>query len=449
MAKANILYSNETFFLDLIPNKDGKKKGAEAIRVEVLPGVIEGKTTKRYRAFVEKIEVSTDAKSAMQVFANVIAKITAREQIMGDCFEKDKFLEDFKAAMADPVIAWNEREDAAELKKAHTTAEKASKEIVDKGDGMRKAVFSLSQTVADVKARLDKEQWAAWLADAPKAVAAILKTNAGQNTVNEFLRVGRYPQAWVEAQPERTSSPKAYERNFNVDKNIIAARIARMFMDQYGTEEKELSWKHDAPFSPAPLTKLIGDVLALAAKDGLGAVNHATPAPRSCAILAKEMQSYLKKATDDFKINLVALNEGKYVAATDSAGNVVANTQFNTQEKRAHELVEAVCKELNGELPSVVAEKEAKQAEKVTEETVSNAAKVFSEFSLHAAVVHLAGILRARDDFNEVMDGLDSLCEAANDKGWNDALSDYMSANLPKDEEEEMDDTEANAADAA
>tara|TARA_R110000823_G_scaffold5692_7_gene22458 strand:+ start:86 stop:1171 length:1086 start_codon:yes stop_codon:yes gene_type:complete len=347
-----------------------------------------------------------------------------------------------KAVAAAPVAAAapapaKTNQDTAALDTARDAAGIAAKRFQDGGIEMSAGLKELGKYVAEVSDRLTDEQFRDWVAAGTPALKAELRN---KNSKAELIFVGKVPDQWFAAQSERTNSPKAYQRNFNVDKIMIAEGLA----------EKVQRLAYDGAASgavdPAPTAEQVNTVL-VAFVDAHADMTHDADA-KPHAILATEFAKNLraqKIAKSGGVINYCAATDEKTACFEPRKTGTAyrAGTQFGAGN-RAHELVAALAKALTAQLREVAEESEP--AEKAPAAPKA-AARKFSQFGFNEAIVHLAKILSTHSDASAIADRLFEMADDADGDAeiWAEQIAELTG--LVKHDAE--DDADADALDDA
>ena len=239
-----------------------------------------------------------------------------------------------------------------------------------------------------------------------------------------MIFVGKLPQDWFDAQPETSNSAKAYQRNFNIDKNEIAEAAA----------DRAWGKKKTMPKASVAQKELFDTLAEIADGDTRN------------AMLARSFLSSLNEATEDGSILAIADGENGLEAAKDGDGVYIASTQFGTGN-RPSELVLAFCKAMAAAAP----EAKAEAAERKEEAAAAAAVKprTFAEYGVTEAAMHLARILSSREDWSDVLDSLNSMADRAEKETSSQVLADVKDGIDAEAAEAEAEAAETDADDAA
>tara|TARA_R110002095_G_C4211474_1_gene236118 strand:- start:11 stop:1081 length:1071 start_codon:yes stop_codon:yes gene_type:complete len=342
-----------------------------------------------------------------------------------------------KAVAAAPVAAAapapaKTNQDTAALDTARDAAGIAAKRFQDGGVEMSAGLKELGKYVAEVSDRLTDEQFRDWVAAGTPALKAELRN---KNSKAELIFVGKVPDQWFAAQSERTNSPKAYQRNFNVDKIVIAEGLAEKAMRAASQANGEV-----------PTAEEVQAVLVAFVEAHADAVHDADAKPY--AVLATEFAKNLraqKIAKSGGVINYCAATDEKPACFEPRKTGTAyrAGTQFGAGN-RAHELVAALAKALTAQLREVA--EEAEPAEKAPTAPKA-AARKFAQFGFNEAIIHLAKILSTHDDAAAIADRLSDMAADADGDAeiWAEQIAELTG--LVKHDAE--DDADADAMDAA
>lgn len=322
---------------------------------------------------------------------------------------------------------WTTFENAAELAEERDAASAAATEFFKGEAGMRKGLKSLGQHIANVANSLENNR--AFNAWRDSGNADLQKALANKNAKSELIFVGKLPGDWFDMQPESSNSAKAYQRNFNISKNEIADNCAAAV---WGKKQKSPKAGEAQKAFFAALEELTGD------KEG-----EAVTATQS---LARHFLTALTAASENGSILVIADGESGIEAAKDGNGQYIAQTQFGTGN-RANELVLAFCKAMAANAPEAKAEAEAKKADAQAGQSVRP--RVFAEYGVSEAALHLARILSSRDDWAEVLDALNGMADRAEKDTWAQVLVDVQSGVDAEKAEAEKAEAETGADDDA
>tara|TARA_R110002095_G_scaffold110116_1_gene96367 strand:- start:1342 stop:2658 length:1317 start_codon:yes stop_codon:yes gene_type:complete len=292
---------------------------------------------------------------------------------------------------------WTTFENAAELI-AERDAASESASIFFKGESdMRRGLKSLGQHIANVALSLEKPKaFKAWLESGSADLQTALDN---KNAKGELIFVGKLPNDWFDAQPESSNSAKSYQRNFNNDKNEIA------------TEAASMAWGK----------KKVMPKAAIAQKDLMEMLTDYAALPTSKGALAVSMLAHINVASEDGSILFLAEGENGLEAAKDGAGDYIVSTQFGTGS-RAHELTLAFCKAMSAATPEAKAEAEERESDNRASAALKP--RVFADYGVSEAAMHLGRILCARDDWADVLDALNGMADRADKETWSQVLTD-------------------------
>jgi len=298
-----------------------------------------------------------------------------------------------------PEIAWTEYENAAELVAERDNASANATKFFSGESDMRAGLKGLGQSIAAVAASLEKPKaFAAWLASGS---ADLQKALQNKNSKAELIFVGKLPDAWFDKNPETSNSAKAYQRNFNIDKNELAEDAAA------------LAWgkKKNAPKAAQAQKALLESLADVAEAD----TRNGTLA--ACFLAA------LNADSDNGSVMLIEDGEDGLQPCKDGAGNYVSPILFGTGN-RPNELIAAFCKAFAAAAPEARAEAEEKEADSKAAAAVKP--RVFAEYGVSQAAVHLCRILAAREDWQDVFAAMDGMAERAETETWAQVLADVQ-----------------------
>jgi hypothetical protein len=292
---------------------------------------------------------------------------------------------------------WTTFENAEELAQERDAASESAS-IFFKGESdMRRGLKSLGQHIANVALSLEKPKaFKAWMESGSADLQTAL---ANKNAKGELIFVGKLPNDWFDAQPESSNSAKSYQRNFNNDKNEIAFEAAAQCWGKKSKMPK-------ATVAQKDMLEMLSDYAAL---------------PTSKGALAVAMLAHINAASEDGSILLLADGESGLEAAKDGAGEYIATTQFGTGN-RAHELVLAFCKAMSAATPEAKAEAEERESDNKASAALKP--RVFADYGVSEAAMHLGRILSARDDWADVLDALNGMADRADKETWSQVLAD-------------------------
>jgi hypothetical protein len=437
-------WHNETQFIDVHPNADAPEALATIVRVELQAGrtVADGEKVKRaawrVRAFHEgntypdaNAPQCANAKGAISAVIKALFGGSKHHDIDAAAAQF-KLPELAEEESEEPAVKWTEREDVDHLRHLQESADQAAQKYLSGEGDMRDGFYNLSRDVAEVAETLSAKEFGEWTKAGGETLRKVL---SGKNAKAEFLKIGRLPRDYFDAMPETSNSAKAYERNVNLDKVDVAEAVA---IEAWGKKKN----------SPKP-----GEVLKALSSE-LAAMSEDKKAPRR-AIFAQHCQTFLDKWLDGFQINPFEIDgeSGLLVPAKEKAGErngmYIAPIQFGTG-KRAHELVQAVCKAVNAMTPEAKAEAETAETEKEVAAAVKP--RTFAQYGVTEAAMHLARILSAHEDYNAILDTMGDMADRADkagENGWSEVLADVANQVSAEKAEAEEAEAETDADDAA
>jgi len=294
-------------------------------------------------------------------------------------------------------VDWTTFDNAEFLASERDAASDAATKFFSGESDMRQGLKSLGVHIAEVAESLSNPKaFNAWV---DSGTGDLRKALPNKNSMSELLFVGRLPQDYFDKQPETSNSAKSYQRNFNNDKNDIADDIA------------QAAWgkKQTAP-KAAVAQKVFFEVLSEIAE-----------LDTSRGILAASMLDHLNISSENASVLIFADDDSGMTVAKDSDGTYIAGTQFGAGN-RAHELALAFCKAMKANAPEAKAEAEEKEAE--TKAASALKPRVFADYGVTEAAMHIARILSSRDDWADVLDSLNGMADRAETETWQQVLSD-------------------------
>lgn len=458
MAKATeikIDWHNEETALDIHPNAEAPEGVSEIVRVMVSWGRTvpeKGRATWRVKVrdgdteFVEPnvlkaCNAAIKAKFGTMQHHDIKGAIEAADIKPPQLSDEEQ-----SAAKTD----WTKFEDASFLREERMAAIRAAG-VFDAGEtNMRKGLRDLSVHVAAVAESLENNKaFGAWVdsavadlgdnADAADVAAAkaFQRIVGNKNAKAELLFLGRLPEAWFAMQPETTNSPKAYQLRWNNVKNDLAEQLAQA---AWGKAKK----------MPAPgkaQSVFLTELDTLCGVDGEG---KRIDDPTATQVAARAMFDHITRYVyneDSGSLTFLDVDaEGALVHAKDKEGEYIVPTQFGTG-KRAHELVLAFVKAMKAQAPAAREEKAEREAD--TEAANAVKPRVFAQYGVTEAAMHLARILQSHQDWGDVLDKLNGMADEADKTSWADAISNAQSAVDEEKAEEAAEDATDDADDAA
>lgn len=410
----------------LVNPKDDAPDNITSVEMTLMVGrtVPEGKGRPAWRvkALCDGAEFDAFPNAAKAVNAVLTAKFGSAKH-----HDVEAALADFKFPELDNSKPkekdWDQLEDASVLKEHQAKAGEGAVKFFSGEADMRDGLYMLSQHVASVAGELTPRQFDAWVKSGlPELSKALINKNAKA----EFTFVGRLPRDYFDMQPETTNSPKAYQRNFNIAKNDLAEQIA---VEAWGK-------KKNAPNAAATFkafAKVLGEM-----RGDMGEI--ATTAQQA---LARSMHSFLAEKLEYFSINAFVDGPDGIEGAFSEETGYIAPTQFGTG-KRVHELVLAVIKAVAAMAPEAKAE--AQETEQANKAAAAVNPRIFKDYGVAEAALHLAKILQSHDDWSDVLDNLNGMADTAEKSGWEEVISDTI-AGIDADKAKE--EAEATADDDA
>jgi hypothetical protein len=308
---------------------------------------------------------------------------------------------DEKPAAA-PELKWTEYANAAELVTLQTDASASATLFLSGETHMREGLRNLGRNIAQVAETLEKPAaFAAWVAAGSVDLRNVL---SNRNDKSELIFMGRLPADWFDQQGEAISSAKAYQRNHNIDKNEIAGDMAAAVWGK----------KSDLPG--------VGVVQKLA----LEKLRDIASGPvTGKAMLAAHYLGAVDVGSDDGAILFLDMTEGVVTELKLSDGTAFVTPIVFGSGNRPNELVAAFCKALAAQAP------EAKQAQEEKESNAKAASavnpRVFPQYAVGEAALHIARILSSHDDWADVLDVLNGMADRAEKSDWSQVLSDTQS----------------------
>ena len=303
---------------------------------------------------------------------------------------------------AAPVeLKWTEYENAAELTKLQVEAGDAASLFLSGESNMRQGLRDLGRDIAQVALTLEKPAaFAAWVAAGSKDLQNVL---SNRNDKSELIFMGRLPMDWFTQQGEAISSAKAYQRNHNIDKNEIAGDMAAAVWGK----------KTDLPGVGVVQKLALEELRAIASGPVTGK-----------AMLAAHYLSAIDTATDDGAILFVDMNDGVVSEVKLDDGSFVTPIVFGSGN-RPNELVAAFVKALAAQAPAAQQEREEKEVSAKAASAVNP--RVFPQYAVGEAALHIARILSSHDDWADVLDVLNGMADRAEKSDWSQVLSDTQS----------------------
>jgi hypothetical protein len=295
---------------------------------------------------------------------------------------------------------WTKFANAGELIEERDAASDAATVFFKGESDMRAGLKELGMHIAAVAVSLEKP--AAFTAWRDSGSDDLKKALANKNSKSELIFVGKLPADWFALQPETSNSAKAYQRNFNINKNDIAGALAR---EAWGK-------KKAMPKAAQAQSDLFKSLESMTGVDGERTAQE---------ILAMAFFEALTSATEGGDVMLIAEGEKGLEPAKDGSGKYIAGIQFGTGN-RPNELLAAFCNAMAAAAPEARAEAEERRSE--SEAAAAVKPRTFAEYGVSEAAMHLARILSSRDDWADVLDALDGMADRADKETWEQVLSD-------------------------
>jgi hypothetical protein len=432
-AKAEVInFHNETTTVEVHPVADAPAAFATIVRVDLIAGrTVPAEGTKERSAW--RVKAMHKDNEWIEPNALKAANACIRALFGGTKYHdvaaavKDFQLPELGSDKEEEAATdWTKFENAAELAVERDLAGVAAEKFFRGETDMRAGLKELGVHIANVADSLEKPK--AFVAWVKSGSVELQRALANKNDKAELIFVGKLPDDWFAKQPETSNSAKAYQRNFNLVKNDIAGDLANA------------TWGKKQKFpSVGECQKAFKETL-----DALRDMENEKPTEKM--ILARHFFDFLTIATEDWTIDYLVKAEGGVVPAKDDQDAYIAGTQFGTGN-RVHELVKAYCAEMVAQAPEAKAEAESRK----TEEQVAKALrpKVFAEYGVTEAAMHLARILSAHDNWSEVLDTLNSIADRAEAETWAQVLADVANNVDAEKAEAETEEAEEDAEDAA
>jgi hypothetical protein len=432
-AKAEVInFHNETTTVEVHPVADAPAAFATIVRVDLIAGrTVPAEGTKERSAW--RVKAMHKENEWIEPNALKAANACIRALFGGTKYHdvaaavKDFQLPELGSDKEEEAATdWTKFENAAELAVERDLAGVAAEKFFRGETDMRAGLKELGVHIANVADSLEKPKaFVAWVKSGSVELQRALQN---KNAKSELIFIGKLPDDWFAKQPESSNSAKAYQRNFNITKNELAAQLAS---DAWGKKQKFPS---------------VGECQKAFKVSLEGMCDNENSEPTAQMILARSFRDFLAIATEDFTIDFLVKTEAGVEPAKDGEEMYIAGTQFGTGN-RAHELVKAFCAEMLAQAPEARAEAESRKSEEQAAKAVR--ARVFAEYGIKEAAMHLARILSAHDNWSEVLDTLNSIADRAEAETWAQVLADVANSVDAEKAEAEKAEAEDDAEDAA